>query len=51
MRAVDWKARSGSYIDEAALKKAHPAIARDFTRRWHSRVFTVRNFDAKELGR
>lgn len=47
-RAVDWKARSGAYIDEAALKKAHPAIARAFTRRWEARVFSVRNFDAKE---
>jgi putative phage-type endonuclease len=50
-RAVDWKQRSGSYIDETALKKAHPAIAREFTRRWQARVFTVRNFDAKECER
>ncbi|WP_029001852.1 YqaJ viral recombinase family nuclease [Azohydromonas australica] len=50
-RAVDWKQRSGSYIDETALKKAHPAIAREFTRRWEARVFTVRSFDAKECER
>lgn len=44
--ACEWKTRSGSYLDEAALKEAHPKIAREFSRKWKKRVFTVKPFDA-----
>ena len=44
--ACEWKTRSGSYLDEAALKAAHPKIAREFTRKWSKRVFAVKPFDA-----
>jgi putative phage-type endonuclease len=47
--AVEWKSRKGSWLDEAALKEAHPAIAREFTRKWESRVFKLKQFDTKGL--
>ncbi|MDR3015235.1 MAG: YqaJ viral recombinase family protein [Delftia acidovorans] len=43
--ACEWKVRTGSYIDEAELKKAHPKIARQFTRKWEKRVFNLKHFD------
>lgn len=42
--AVTWKQRSGSWLDETALKEAHPKLAREFVRRWEKRVFTVKSF-------
>jgi putative phage-type endonuclease len=47
--AVEWKSRKGSWLDDAALKEAHPAIARKFTRKWESRVFKLKAFDTKGL--
>lgn len=44
--ACEWKTRSGSYLDETALKEAHPKIAREFARKWQKRVFTLKPFDA-----
>lgn len=43
--ACEWKTRSGSYLDETALKESHPKIAREFSRKWSKRVFTVKPFD------
>lgn len=45
--ACEWKFRSGSYLDEAGLKEAHPKIAREFTRKWNKRVFTLKPFDTE----
>lgn len=47
--ACEWKSRSGSYLDETALKEAHPSIARQFTRKWNKRVFTIKPFDAQGI--
>ena len=47
--AVEWKSRKGSWLDETALKEAHPAIAREFQRKWESRVFKLKQFDTKGL--
>jgi putative phage-type endonuclease len=47
--AIEWKSRKGSWLDEAALKEAHPAIAREFQRKWESRVFKLKQFDIKGL--
>jgi putative phage-type endonuclease len=47
--AVEWKQRSGSYLDETALKEAHPKLAREFARKWEKRVFTVKSFDTKGI--
>lgn len=48
-KAVEWKQRSGSWLDETALKEAHPKLAREFARKWEKRVFTVKSFDTKGL--
>ena len=42
--AVTWKERSGSWLDETALKEAHPKLAREFTRKWTRRVFNLKQF-------
>lgn len=47
--ACEWKERSGSWIDEAALKEAHPKIAREFTRKWTKRVFAAKAFSTEGL--
>jgi putative phage-type endonuclease len=48
-KAVEWKQRSGSWLDETALKEAHPKLAREFTRKWEKRTFTLKSFDTKGL--
>lgn len=48
-KAVEWKQRSGSWLDETALKEAQPKLAREFTRKWEKRVFTIKSFDTKGL--
>lgn len=40
--AATWKLRPHSYLDQAGLKETHPKIAREFTRKSESRVFTVK---------
>lgn len=40
--AVTWKSRPRTWLDQGALKEAHPAIHREFTRKGESRVFTVK---------
>lgn len=47
--AIEWRLRSGSWLDDKALKEAHPAIAREFTRKWESRVFKLKQFDTKGI--
>lgn len=47
--ACEWKQRSGSWLDETALKEAHPKLVRDHTRKWEKRVFTVKSFDTKGI--
>ena len=47
--AVEWKQRSGSYLDEAALREAHPKLAREFQRKWEKRVYTVKAFSTEGL--
>ena len=47
--AVEWKQRSGAYLDETALKEAHPKLAREFTRKWEKRVYTVKAFSTEGL--
>lgn len=47
--AVEWKQRSGSWLDETALKAAHPKLAREFTRKWERRVFKLKAFETKGL--
>lgn len=42
--AVTWKMRPYTFLDETALKAEHPKIARKFTRKGGSRVFTVKQF-------
>ena len=44
--ACEWKSRKGTYLDETALKEAYPKIARQFSRKWEKRVFTLKPFDA-----
>lgn len=40
--AVTWKSRPRTWLDQGALKEAHPAIHREFTRKDESRVFTIK---------
>lgn len=47
--AVEWKQRSGSYLDETALKEAHPKLTREFTRKWEKRVYTLKSFSTEGL--
>jgi hypothetical protein len=47
--AIDWKTRDGSYLNQSALKEAHPAIVKAFTEKRPSRVFRVKAFDTKGL--
>lgn len=47
--AATWKERSGSWIDEAALKKAEPKLCKEFTRTWKKRVFTLKPFSTEGL--
>lgn len=47
--AVEWKQRSGSWLDESALKEAHPKLAREFQRKWEKRVFAVKAFSTEGL--
>jgi putative phage-type endonuclease len=47
--AVTWKQRSGSWLDEAALKESHPKLAREFQRKWDKRVFTLKSFSTEGL--
>lgn len=47
--AVEWKERSGSYLDETGLKEAHPKVHKEFVRKWSKRVFTTKAFDTKGL--
>lgn len=47
--AVEWKQRSGSYLDETALKEAHPKLAREFQRKWEKRVYTLKAFSTEGL--
>lgn len=47
--AITWKVKSGSYLDETGLKEAHPKLAREFTRKWEKRVFTLKQFSTEGL--
>jgi predicted phage-related endonuclease len=47
--AVEWRQRTGSFLDETALKEAHPKIAREFTRKWAKRVFKLKPFSIEGL--
>lgn len=47
--AVEWRERSGSYLDEAGLKAAHPKIAKEFARKWEKRVFKLKNFSTEGM--
>ena len=47
--AIEWKERSGSYLDETGLKEAHPKLAKEFTRKWTKRVFTLKNFSTEGI--
>ncbi len=47
--ACEWKTRGGSYLDETALKEAHPKIAKEFSKKWSKRVFTIKPFDAEGI--
>jgi predicted phage-related endonuclease len=47
--AIEWKTRKGTWLDETALKEAHPAMAREFTRKWESRVFKLKPFEIKGI--
>lgn len=47
--AIEWKRRSGTFIDEAGLKEAHPKIAREFQRKWEKRVFKLKPFETKGI--
>lgn len=47
--AAEWKKRSGSFLDQAALKEAHPKLVREFTRKWDKRVFTLKSFDTEGI--
>lgn len=40
--AVAWKERATSWLDQGALKEAHPKLHREFTRKGSTRVFTVK---------
>lgn len=46
--AITWKQRANSYLDQAALKEAHPKLVKEFTRKGSSRVFTLKQFGWKE---
>ena len=45
--AITWKSRPHTYLDQAALKEAHPKLAKEFTRKGESRVFTLKQFGWK----
>ncbi len=45
--AITWKVRPHTYLDQAALKEAHPKLVKDFTRKGESRVFTLKQFGWK----
>lgn len=47
--AATWKERSGTWLDETALKEAHPKLTREFTRTWTKRVFNLKPFDTKGI--
>lgn len=47
--AVEWKERSGSYLDETALKEQHPKVHKEFLRRWSKRVFLMKSFSTEGL--
>lgn len=47
--AATWKARSYSYLDQSGLKEAHPDIAKQFTRKAESRVFTLKPFSTEGI--
>lgn len=40
--AVTWKNRGRTWLDQGALKEAHPDIHREFTRKGETRVFIVK---------
>ena len=40
--AVVWKERGTSWLDQGALKEAHPKLHREFMRKGSTRVFTVK---------
>lgn len=46
---VEWKTRSGTYVDETALKEAHPKLHKEYSRKWERRVFRLKAFDMKGL--
>lgn len=48
-KAVEWKQKSGAWLDETALKEAHPKLAKEFARKWEKRVFTLKPFDIKGI--
>jgi putative phage-type endonuclease len=47
--AVEWKERSGSYLDETGLKEAHPKVHKEFVRKWAKRVFTMKPFSTEGI--
>lgn len=46
--AITWADRAHTYLDQSALKEAHPKLHREFTRKGSSRVFTLKPFAWKE---
>lgn len=46
---IEWKTRSGHFLDETALKTLHPKISKEFQREWKKRVFRCKPFDVKGL--
>jgi putative phage-type endonuclease len=40
--AISWKERGTTWLDQGALKEAHPKLHREFTRKGSARVFTVK---------
>lgn len=47
--AATWKERKGSWFDDAAFKKADPKAAKEYTRAWTKRVFTLKPFSTEGL--
>lgn len=47
--AIEWKLRSGKFIDESRLKEEQPAVFKAFQKTWESRVFKLKSFDTKGI--
>lgn len=45
--AATWKQRPHTWLDQTALKEAHPDIVKAFTRKKSTRVFTLKSFSTE----